>query len=59
MTPSDKSSPDLETRDNDRAPEPVAAYEAPVLIPLGNVHALLAGGGTSVTKDSPPTTRRR
>jgi len=34
------------------------AYEAPVLIPLGNVHALLAGSGHSVSTDGTPKTHR-
>lgn len=30
---------------------PRLVYEAPVLVPLGNVHALLAGTGMSIVKD--------
>lgn len=37
-----------------KAPEVQSGYETPVLIPLGNVHALLAAGGTSATTDGPP-----
>ena len=29
------------------------AYEPPVLVPLGNVHSLLAAGGMSPTADGP------
>ena len=32
-------------------PDRSSVYEAPVLIPLGNVHALLAGHGNSVVMD--------
>ena len=32
-------------------------YEVPVLIPLGNVHALLAGGGMT-TSDAAKVTKR-
>ena len=31
---------------------PRVVYEAPVLVPLGNVHALLAGTGMSIVKDT-------
>jgi hypothetical protein len=39
-------------QDGTSAPESTPVYEAPVLVPLGNVHALLAGTGLSMTADS-------
>lgn len=59
MTPSDKTSDDVQPQNLGRDAEAVSPYEAPVLIPLGNVHALLAGNGTSTAKDSPPISRRK
>ena len=35
------------------------AYETPTLVPLGNVHALLAGGGLSVTLDGVAKLKRQ
>jgi hypothetical protein len=54
MTLDDKSGEDALALDEHRATVPGAQppYEPPVLIPLGNVHALLAGGGMSMTNDS-------
>ncbi|HEY4186785.1 MAG TPA: hypothetical protein VGP07_17030 [Polyangia bacterium] len=53
MTPDVKSGEDRSV-DNDREetePGVGPVYEAPVLVPLGNVHALLASTGTSPTSD--------
>ena len=40
--------------DDQEAPErlPRSSYEPPVLVPLGNVHALLAAGGPSPHPDA-------
>lgn len=54
MTPDDKDAvsaavpPAHDAKDQPGVP----AYEPPALVALGNVHALLAGGGTSVSGDT-------
>jgi len=44
--------------DKETADVPRPSYEPPVLVPLGNVHALLASGGTSPTGDGSKVSMR-
>jgi|SwirhisoilCB2_FD_contig_31_14684176_length_553_multi_5_in_0_out_0_1 hypothetical protein len=54
MTPDAKEpEPAAAPDEQDREQLGRMAYERPVLVPLGNVHSLLAAGGMSPTADGP------
>ena len=58
MTPDAKPGGDLQRSTDRERPEAPPTSEAPVLVPLGNVHALLAGTGSSPTSDGTKNTHR-
>lgn len=49
----DAEAPEKDVPPDQRAETPaIGPYQAPELIPLGNVHVLLAGNGVTPVKDS-------
>ncbi len=46
-------------QENQTVPDGPRPYDTPVLIPLGNVHELLAGMGASMTSDGARFTHRQ
>ena len=48
-----------ESDDHEKTEVPGPSYEPPVLVPLGNVHALLASGGMSPQGDASKVSKRR